>query len=65
VGTQEGPRFVQVTEETLYARLEEGKEVEIGAEELHQGLGIAIFGHLDHEGRTLTAERVVVLPPKP
>ena len=59
VDTPQGPRFVGVTGETRLTRLAQEGEMEI--EKLCPGWPVDVFGGLEPDGRTLTAERVVVL----
>jgi len=61
VGTPQGPRLVFVTEDT---RVREG-EGEVDPERLQRGTPVAIFGQFSEDGRTLTAEVVLILPPMP
>jgi hypothetical protein len=64
VDTPDGPRFVRVTDLTQYTRATENGEAEMDAAELRPGQPVAVFGRLDADGRTLTAERIVRLPAK-
>jgi len=61
VGTPQGPRLVFVTEDT---KVREG-EGEVDPERLQRGTPVAIFGQFSEDGRTLTAEVVLILPPNP
>jgi hypothetical protein len=62
VNTADGPRFVRVTQETAYTRATENGEAEIDAAVLQLGQPVAVYGRLDPDTRTLTAERIVQLP---
>jgi len=63
VRTPQGPRLVMVTESTRVLRVTEGrKEEEASLEDLQRGTGVAVFGNFGDDGRTLTAETVVILP---
>ncbi|MBN1483669.1 MAG: hypothetical protein JXA37_03015 [Chloroflexia bacterium] len=64
VRTSDGLRFVRVTEETRFFRMEEGTEVEIDRQGLRPGDGVAVFGRPSPDGLSLLVERVVLLPPK-
>jgi len=62
VESPQGARFVRIIPETRFARLTDRGEVEVGREALRPGLPVNVFGPLAPDGRTLTAERIVLLP---
>lgn len=63
VATEQGPRLVTLTGRTKYVRrTAEQALVEIALEEIEVGAGVAVYGRLSQDGRTLVADAVVVLP---
>lgn len=64
VETPQGARFVRIAAGTRCARLTDQGEAEASCEALRPGVAVNVFGSLAADGRTLTADRVVVLPPK-
>ncbi len=62
LATQEGPRTVEVDEQTQ-VRTAQGEVV--GVDVLQPGILVAIFGHPGAGRRTLVADVVVVLPSQP
>ena len=63
VRTPQGPRLVMVTKETRVLRVTDGREEEEASlDDLQRGMGVAVFGSFGDDGRTLTAETVVILP---
>jgi hypothetical protein len=60
VRTQRGPRLVQVDEDTR-VRDRQGRELALG--DLRRGTDVAVFGRFSEDGRTLSAETVVLVPP--
>lgn len=61
VRTPQGPRLVMVTKETRVLRVTDGHEEEVSFEDLQRGIRVAVFGNFGDDGRTLTAETVVIL----
>ncbi|MFQ6001417.1 MAG: hypothetical protein ACE5LG_07075 [Anaerolineae bacterium] len=61
VGTPQGPRLVFVNEDTKV----QDREGEVDRERLQRGTPVAIFGQFSEDGRTLMAEVILILPPKP
>lgn len=59
VRTAEGVRLVQVNEQT---RVRDRQGGELPLEKLRQGVDVAVFGEFSENGRTLTAQTIVVLP---
>lgn len=62
VNTAQGARFVRLTPETRLTRLTDEGEVAVQPKELQPGLLVAVFGPLAPDGRSLVAERIVILP---
>ena len=62
VAAPQGARFVRIVPETRVLRLTDQGEVEVGREALRPGLPVNVFGPLAPDGRTLTADRIVLLP---
>lgn len=62
VAAPQGARFVRIVPETRFFRLTDQGEVEVGREALRPGVPVNVFGRLAPDGRTLTADRIVVLP---
>lgn len=63
VATEQGPRLITLTERTKYERRTAAQAlVEITLEEIEVGAGVAVYGRLSQDGRTLVADAVVLLP---
>jgi hypothetical protein len=59
VRTLQGPRLVEVNEETA-VRDRQGRELSLS--DLKPGAQVSIFGEFSEDGRTLTANTIVVVP---
>jgi len=59
VRTADGIRLVQVNEQT---RVRDRQGGELLLEKLRQGVNVAVFGEFSEDGRTLTAQTIVLLP---
>ena len=59
VRTANGLRLVQVNEQM---RVRDRQGGELPLEKLRQGVNVAVFGEFSEDGRTLTAQTIVVLP---
>ena len=63
VATDQGPRLVTLTDRTKYVRRTATQTlVEIALDEVEIGAGVAVYGRLSQDGRTLVADALVVLP---
>ncbi|MFQ6013964.1 MAG: hypothetical protein ACE5NP_00800 [Anaerolineae bacterium] len=62
VRTPQGPRTVTVDEDTTVEKTEGG---EADLSDIRRGTAIAVFGELSHDGRTLAAQHILILPPPP
>jgi hypothetical protein len=58
--TPQGPRLVEVEKET---GVQDQRGQELSLSDLRQGMHVAIFGEFSRDGRRLTAENIIVLPP--
>jgi len=61
IKTGEGPRLVLVSGETRVARTG-GQEASLA--DLRRNMAVAVFGQFGDDGHTLTANVIVILPPK-
>ena len=59
VRTAQGPRLVEVNEET---RVVGGQGRDLALADLRQGADVAVFGEFSDDGRTLIAEAIVLVP---
>lgn len=59
VRTLQGPRLVEVDEET---RVRDRQGRELSFSDLRPGMQVSIFGEFSEDGRTLTAHTIVVVP---
>jgi hypothetical protein len=60
VRTPQGPRLVRVDDDTR-VRDRQGRELSLS--DLQLGVQVAIFGEFSEDGRTLTAQVIVLVPP--
>ncbi len=56
----DGLRLVEVSEQT---RVRDRQGAELSLDELRQGMSVAVFGAFSDDGRTLTAQVIVLIPP--
>jgi len=61
--TPAGPRLVLVNAETTVQRQGDAGLEPASLSDLRRGDHVAVFGHLNDDGRTLRARAVVILPP--
>ena len=61
IRTGEGPRLVLVGDQT---RVGWHDSREASLNDLRRNMGVAVFGQFGDDGRTLTANVIVILPPK-
>ena len=61
IRTGEGPRLVLVSDETR-VRWHDDREAALA--DLRRNMPVAVFGQFGDDGRTLTANVIVILPPK-
>ena len=61
IRTGEGPRLVLVSDETR-VRWHDDREATLA--DLRRNMPVAVFGQFGDDGRTLTANVIVILPPK-
>lgn len=60
IQTPQGPRLVQVDEDT---KVQDQQGRELSLDDLQQGMQVAIFGNFSSDGRRLIAETVVIVAP--
>jgi hypothetical protein len=59
VRAADGLRLVEVNEQT---RVQDRQGGEVALDGLRQGVDVAVFGAFSDDGRTLTADTIVLLP---